>query len=34
VVWGVRDGRDAALAMDRYLRAKAEAGAPVLAAAS
>jgi glutamate synthase (NADPH/NADH) small chain len=34
VVWVVRDGRDAALAMDRYLRAKAEAGAPVLAAAS
>jgi glutamate synthase (NADPH/NADH) small chain len=34
VVWGVRDGRDAALAMDRYLRTKAEAGAPVLAAAS
>jgi len=33
VVWALRDGRDAAEAIDAYLQAKAEADAPVLVAA-
>ena len=33
VVWALRDGRDAADAIDDYLRAKAAAGAPALVAA-
>ena len=33
VVWGLRDGRDAAEAIDRYLQDKAAAGAPALVAA-
>ena len=33
VVWAVRDGRDAAEGINRYLRAKALAAEPVAAAA-
>jgi len=33
VVWALRDGRDAAEAIEAYLRAKAEADSPALVAA-